>query len=69
VNLGTIWGRFEEKTGGQKSRATVPLSLSEPEFGVAEKGYIPVGGSSEGVYKHLAGEGWASDISRPRTWD
>jgi hypothetical protein len=22
-----IWGRFVEKTGGQKSRATVPLSL------------------------------------------
>jgi hypothetical protein len=21
-----IWGRFVEKTGGQKSRATVPLS-------------------------------------------
>ncbi len=25
MNLGTIWGRFVEKTGGQKSRATVPL--------------------------------------------
>jgi hypothetical protein len=25
VNLGTIWGRFVEKTEGQKSRATVPL--------------------------------------------
>ncbi len=23
-----IWGRFVEKTGGQKSRATVPLSNS-----------------------------------------
>ncbi len=22
-----IWGRFVEKTGGKKSRATVPLSL------------------------------------------
>ena len=28
VNLGTIWGRFVEKTGGQKSRATVPLSMT-----------------------------------------
>jgi hypothetical protein len=26
VQLGTIWGRYVEKTGGQKSRATVPLS-------------------------------------------
>jgi hypothetical protein len=25
VNSGTIWGRFVEKTRGQKSRATVPL--------------------------------------------
>jgi hypothetical protein len=25
VYLGTIWGRFVEKTGGKKSRATVPL--------------------------------------------
>ncbi len=28
-----------------------------------------MGGSSKGVYKHLAGEDWASDISRLRTWD
>jgi hypothetical protein len=26
VNSGTIWGRFVEKTRGQKSRATVPLT-------------------------------------------
>jgi hypothetical protein len=26
VNSGTIWGRFMEKTRGQKSRATVPLN-------------------------------------------
>ncbi len=25
MNLGTIWGRFVEKTGAQKSRATVPF--------------------------------------------
>ncbi len=25
MNLGTIWGRFVEKTGGQKYRANVPL--------------------------------------------
>jgi hypothetical protein len=25
VNLGTTWGRLVEKTGDQKSRATVPL--------------------------------------------
>jgi hypothetical protein len=27
VNSGTIWGRFMEKTRGQKSRATVPLKV------------------------------------------
>jgi hypothetical protein len=26
VNSGTIWGRFVEKTIGQKSRVTVPLN-------------------------------------------
>ncbi len=29
MNLGTIWGRFVEKTGGQKSRATVPLKTAK----------------------------------------
>jgi hypothetical protein len=28
-----------------------------------------MGGSSKGVYKHLASEDWASHISRLRTWD
>ncbi len=27
MNLGTIWDRFVEKTRGQKSRATVPLTI------------------------------------------
>jgi hypothetical protein len=26
MNQGPIWGRFMKKTGGQKSRATVPLN-------------------------------------------
>jgi hypothetical protein len=31
VNSGTLWGRFVEKTIGQKSHATVPLSLLRPK--------------------------------------
>jgi hypothetical protein len=27
-----IWGRFVEKTGGQKSRATVPLKVNSGEI-------------------------------------
>jgi hypothetical protein len=38
-------------------------------LGWLKQGYIPFGGSSEGVCKHSAGEGWASDISRPRVWE
>ncbi len=34
----------------------------------SKQGYIPVVGSKEGIYRHLAGEGWASDISWLRTW-
>jgi hypothetical protein len=45
------------------------LNLLEMESLAAMRGYIPVGGSSEDVYKHSAGEHWASDISRRRTWD
>jgi hypothetical protein len=44
-------------------------SLLEPESGAAKPGYVPMGGKSEGIYKHSAGEGQASDISRLRTWD
>jgi hypothetical protein len=47
----------------------IVLSHSEPESGAAFQGYIPMGGSSEGVYKHSAGESCASNISRLRTWD
>jgi hypothetical protein len=46
------------------------LELFETDIwgGQKKKGSIPTRGSREGVYKHSACEGWASDISRPRTW-
>jgi hypothetical protein len=47
----------------------IVFSLSESDSRAAKWGYIPVGESSEGFYIHLAGEDWASEISRPRTWD
>jgi hypothetical protein len=36
-----------------------------------KQGYDPMGGSNEGLHKHLASEDWAGDISRPRMkdWD
>jgi hypothetical protein len=28
-----------------------------------------MGGNEDGIYKHSAGENWANDISKLRTWD
>ncbi len=39
------------------------ISHSIPESGADKRGFIPVGGSSEGIYKHSSGEDWVSDIS------
>jgi hypothetical protein len=30
---------------------------------------IPMGGNNDGVYKHSAGENWASEVSRLEAWD
>ncbi len=45
------------------------MSRLKLESGAAKQGYIPMGASSEGVFKLLAGESRASDMSRPRIRD
>ncbi len=45
------------------------VKLSGTELWGCHTGQILVRGSSEGIYKHLAGDDWASDISSLTTWD
>ncbi len=37
--------------------------IEQFNLGQPKQGNIPMGGGNEGVYKHSAGEGWASNIN------
>jgi hypothetical protein len=45
------------------------LTVQNGNLGQPRPGNIPMRRSNKGVCKHSTGEGWTSDINRPRTWD
>ncbi len=44
-------------------------AIEKWNLGQPKQSYIPMVGSNEVVNRHWAGEGWASEIRRLRTWD